>query len=66
MAEWHGGKGSGQRARSPTVDRKRFSDNWDLAFSPTKDFSPKKEPIKPVEPVEPPIKDQDEENRDEI
>ena len=53
MAEWHGGKGSGQRARSPTVDRKKFSDNWDLAFSP------KKEPT-------PPIKDQDEENRDEI
>lgn len=43
MAEWHGGKGSGQRARSQTVDRKRFSDNWDLAFSPNKPKEP--EPI---------------------
>ena len=49
MAATHGGKGSRQR----TVDHKKFSDNWDLAFSP------KKEPT-------PPIKDQDEENRDEI
>lgn len=43
MTRTHGGKGSGQRARSPTVDRKKFSDNWDLAFSPNKP-EPIKEP----------------------
>lgn len=41
MSATHGGKGSGQRARSVSVDHKKFSDNWDLAFSQTK--KPEKE-----------------------